>query len=177
MFASCHAGLLAGRNICALALFCAIAATPAKAGGTVVIDTDLGGNIQEYQARARNFAGRGVRVVIRGECQSACSLFLGLPGACVEPDAVIRLHAATWIATVPQAGMVRGETSPGATRQLIASYPRRLKVWIARHGGLTRNWLVLERQELLTVLPSCSKQAPTAPPVLAQTVWRAPWER
>ena len=130
-------------------------AAPAQAGTDVVIDRDFGGNVFEYAARAHAYAAQNVRIVIRGECMSACTLYLGNPRTCAEPDAVLRLHTATWTTSIPAIGMVEGQTAPEPTRKLVNSYPRRLKSWIARHGGLTQNWLVLEKQELLSVIPPC----------------------
>ena len=129
-----------------------------SASQAFIIDRDLGGNIYEYKNRAQQLAAQRVQVVIRGDCQSACSFFLGVPKACVEPEAVIKLHAAIWTASLPESGIMRGEIAPGPTRTMLRAYPPRLQRWIGLRGGLTRDWLVLEKQELLAMFPRCGKQ-------------------
>lgn len=60
---------------------------------TVVIRNDYGGNVLEYQARRRELA-EADRVEIRGRCDSACTIFLTLPNACVGPGATLGFHGA-----------------------------------------------------------------------------------
>ncbi len=56
----------------------------------VTIFGDGGGYLPDYVRRAHSYRNREVRIV--GECGSACTLFLGLPGACVSRGARVLFH-------------------------------------------------------------------------------------
>ena len=147
-----HKSLMASAVFLAASL--AFAATTASAS-VYVVEWDPGGNIHAYQQRARELAATGTRVEIQGYCASACSFLLGNPGTCAGPDAVVRLHAARWASTIAESGQYRGEYAAAPTRSMINAYPRKLRRWIARQGGLTMDWLVLEKQELQAIVPPC----------------------
>jgi hypothetical protein len=62
------------------------------APGTLVIKNDLGGPVAERVAQIERLRSAGARVEIRGTCTSACTMFLGLPNACVDPSARLGFH-------------------------------------------------------------------------------------
>jgi hypothetical protein len=57
---------------------------------TLTIRSDGGGNIQDYADQVAAFAHKEVRIV--GVCNSACTMFLGHPRACVSPEASFGFH-------------------------------------------------------------------------------------
>jgi hypothetical protein len=74
--------------------------------------------------------------VIDGICNSACTLVFGIVPMnriCVTPRAVIGVHEAyidkRWTFGVRVA-------SGKGTEDLLSYYPKELKAWIKRHGGL-----------------------------------------
>jgi hypothetical protein len=129
----------------------ALIATSASA--TVRISGDLGGQIGPYIDRLEALRNSGERVVIDGPCLSACTLVLGIiprDRICVTSRARLGFHAA-W-----HPGL-NGEpvTSRGGTQLLMDVYPRQVKRWIARHGGLSRKMKYLRGRELTSMYPPC----------------------
>ena len=102
---------------------------------------DKGGPIARYQADIR--AARGVHV-ISGDCMSACTMWLGYKGTCVEPDAKLWFHAAwsDWSG--------RPEPSPIASAIMASYYPGPLRRMVALQGWLsTPRWNVLSGREAI----------------------------
>jgi hypothetical protein len=64
----------------------------AASAQTVLIYYDGGGVLQERIDMIKEYDRNGTRVEIRGNCKSACTLFLGLRNVCVAPDALISFH-------------------------------------------------------------------------------------
>jgi hypothetical protein len=110
-------------------------ATPASAD--VRITRDFGGYVDQYKAKYARMRDKRERIVIDGTCNSACTLLLGivpLRQVCVTPRASLGFHEAyydkRWTAGVRV-------TSVAGTAELMAVYPKSVKDWIARNGGLT----------------------------------------
>ncbi len=108
--------------------------TPASAD--VRITRDFGGYVDQYKAKYARWREKRERIVIDGTCNSACTLLLGivpLRQVCVTPRASLGFHEAyydkRWTA-----GM--RVTSVAGTAELMAVYPKSVKDWIARNGGL-----------------------------------------
>ncbi|MDR3448870.1 MAG: hypothetical protein P4M15_03835 [Alphaproteobacteria bacterium] len=87
---------------------------------------DGGGNIFSYlsNARAANYSAR--RTVIAGVCASACTMKLSIRNACIEPDATLLFHQASY----------NGSRSELATRVMLFAYPRKIRDWVLRSGAL-----------------------------------------
>ena len=51
-----------------------------------------GGLILDHYDMAKDLTERGCEVRIEGNCYSACSMFTGVEGACVHPEARIWFH-------------------------------------------------------------------------------------
>jgi hypothetical protein len=99
----------------------------------------------------------GERVVIDGNCLSACTLILGMiprNRMCATPRAVFGFHAA-WLPGRDG----RPVTSTSGTRELWKVYPRRVKRWINRHGGLSRRMIYLRGRDLYRFVPNCATQS------------------
>jgi hypothetical protein len=101
------------------------------------ITRDHGGLLEQYKSKYAMLRDRGERIVIDGVCNSACTLVLGivpLERICVTPNASLGFHQAyidkRWTFGVKF-------ISDSGTDELMSIYPRAVKDWIKRNGGLT----------------------------------------
>ena len=121
------------------------------ATATVRIYDDRGGQIGNYLAKYQALKMSGERVAIDGICASACTMLLGaIPRSriCVTPRAVLAFHAA-WD---PSGDAV---VSSEGNRYLWSNYPRDVREWISRHGGLRPQIIYLRGPELSAMYPAC----------------------
>jgi hypothetical protein len=142
-----------GLALCAAML--ALSATSASA--TMLIAGDRGGQIGRYLQTFAQVRSSGERVIIDGNCLSACTLVLGLvPRArvCATPRARFGFHAA-WM---PDSDG-RPVTSPMGTQALWNIYPSYVRSWISRHGGLSRKMIYLQGRDLDGIVASCDAPA------------------
>jgi hypothetical protein len=161
-FASRFLNLVARRKVfCAvgasLFLTAAIASPPAEADGLDAFFSgfsgrrlDRGGKIAQYQADISKASGRHV---ISGDCMSACTLWLSYRHSCVEPDAKLWFHAAS-------RGLVANpwrDIDPGASEQVLHSYPPRLRAFLKAQGWMERpDYNTLSGSELAALgVPLC----------------------
>jgi hypothetical protein len=134
----------------ALAVFAA-----GSASATVRISGDPGGQIGAYMMQYMLLRESGERVVIDGPCMSACTLVLSLiprERICVTERALLGFHAA-W--TPDYDG--RPLPSWHATQMLFSTYPRKVKSWIRRNGGLTPRTIALRGRELASMYRRCGE--------------------
>ena len=68
-----------------------LSATAAIANPLIISD-DMGGPLEDRMEILANLRGSDRPVIIRGKCYSSCTLYLGLPQTCVEPQAVFGFH-------------------------------------------------------------------------------------
>jgi hypothetical protein len=118
------------------------------------ISEDRGGQIGHYLQAFSMVRSSGERVVIDGNCLSACTLLLGLiprSRMCATDRARLGFHAA-WM---PDADG-RPVTSATGTRALWNAYPNSVRSWIKRHGGLSRKMIYMEGADLYAFVPSCT---------------------
>lgn len=126
-----------------------------RAHAEVRITNDPGGRIVEYAGHFLAIRRSGERVVIDGTCLSACTLALGLlprRQLCATGNAVLGFHAA-W---QPDGSGGRVTSSEG-TRTLLEIYPKSIRAWIARTGGLTPRMKYLRGAELRRYVSSCGR--------------------
>jgi hypothetical protein len=126
--------------------------TPASA--TMRIAEDRGGQIGQYLQAFTMLRSTGERVVIDGDCLSACTLVLGMiprRQMCVTDRAVFGFHAA-WMPDRDG----RPVTSTMGTRALWNVYPPSVRHWIVSHGGLSRRMIYLQGRDLAAIVPSCA---------------------
>jgi hypothetical protein len=119
----------------------------------MLISEDRGGQIGAYLQTFTNVRDTGERVVIDGNCLSACTILLGVvprDRICATPRARLGFHAA-WMPD--ESG--RPVTSPLGTQALWNIYPPHVRRLINRHGGLTRKMIYIEGRELATLVPTC----------------------
>lgn len=134
------------------AIFC----SAGRSKSTVIIKDDGGGDIYEYVAKYLSLQWSGERVVIDGECLSACTLALGLLSKeqrCFTANARLGFHAAYTESGKAQIG------NPIGTDIFWLTYPAEIRRWIADHGGLNAKVIYLEGKELAAMYPPC--KAPT----------------
>lgn len=139
------------RTFLAGAMLLACGVTSASA--TMLISEDRGGQIGAYLQTFTNVRDTGERVVIDGNCLSACTILLGVvprDRICATPRARLGFHAA-WMPD--ESG--RPVTSPLGTQALWNIYPAHVRRLINRHGGLTRKMIYIEGRELAQLVPTC----------------------
>jgi hypothetical protein len=120
------------------------------------ITRDHGGLVEDYKAKYSDIRDRGERVVIDGICNSACTLVLGivpLNRICVTPKASLGFHQAYYDKAWTFGFKVIGDSS---TAELMSYYPKPVKEWISRNGGLTPEMKrVKNGPELWTMIDPC----------------------
>jgi hypothetical protein len=128
-----------------------------SASAAVRIHSDPGGRIDQYLDRYNQIRLSGQHVIVDGTCNSACTLLLGsVPREkiCFTEQASLGFHSA-W--QFDDAG--RPVASPSWTRVLWHNYPRPIRTWIMRHGGLTPHMIFLRGEALSSLYPRCSAAA------------------
>src|SRR5262245_25914773 len=116
-----------------------LALSTSSAAADYRITRDHGGLVDEYKAKYAKIRDRGERVIIDGICNSACTLVLGfvpLNRICVTPRASLGFHEAYYDKAWTLGMRV---TSYAGTADLVSHYPKAVKDWISRNGGLTAN--------------------------------------
>jgi len=138
-------GLLFGATVVALS------ATSVSA--TMRISEDRGGQIGHYLDAFATVRTSGERVIVDGNCLSACTLVLSIvpeERICVTKRAVLGFHAAR---SVDRRGRFYAE--PEASVAVLAAYPGPVRDWISRRGGLTSRLLLLKGRDLAAIYPRC----------------------
>jgi hypothetical protein len=140
-----------GLLLCVAILACGVS----SASATMRISEDRGGQIGQYLQTFAALRSTGERVVIDGNCLSACTLVLGLiprDQICATERARFGFHAA-WMPDVDG----RPITSPMGTQALWNIYPVPVRHWINRHGGLSRRMIYMEGRSLNGIVASCER--------------------
>lgn len=99
--------------------------------GTIIVERDNGGLLVERIRFLSALRQSGQRVEIRGQCISACTLYLGLPQTCISRDTVMGFHG-------PQSQLY-GIALPPAdfeywSRVMADHYPPALRRWFLTEG-------------------------------------------
>lgn len=120
----------------------------------VRIVSDPGGEVSSYIQKFQQMRESGQHVVIDGPCLSACTLLTGIiphNRICVTSRAVLGFHAASYY---DDASRSLVPTRRGS-RLVMHYYPRAIRAWINRHGGLTPQLITLRGPELSALYPTC----------------------
>lgn len=120
--------------------------------GEIRIDGDMGGDLGAYMRSLMVIRDSGEKVVIDGDCFSACTLvtaFLPRKQICVTRRARLGFHSAQ----TDQFG--RSVISPDVNRILMELYPPPIQSWLTRNGGLGSRVLILQGRELHSLYPLC----------------------
>ncbi len=132
-----------------------LALSVTSASATMLIAGDRGGQIGRYLQTFAQVRSSGERVVIDGNCLSACTLVLGLvprSRVCATPRARFGFHAA-WMPDSDGHPV----TSPMGTQALWNIYPSNVRHWISRNGGLSRKMIYLQGRDLDGIVASCDQ--------------------
>lgn len=140
-------------------MLCAVllASTVTSANATMRIAEDRGGQIGHYLQAFATLRSSGEKVVIDGNCLSACTLVLGLipkSRVCATSRARFGFHAA-WMPDVDG----RPVTSPMGTEALWNIYPSSVKRWINRNGGLSRKMIYMQGRDMRGIVSDCAGTA------------------
>jgi hypothetical protein len=117
------------------------------------IGDDKGGSLGKYLLMFAAIRDSGERVVIDGDCFSACTLVTAMipkSRVCITDRAALGFHAG-WIDDETGNRVV----SPEGTRLLYLLYPPKIRSWITRHGGLGTRTIVLRGRELADFYALC----------------------
>ena len=132
-----------------------LALSVTSASATMLIAGDRGGQIGHYLQTFAQVRSSGERVVIDGNCLSACTLVLGLvprSRVCATSRARFGFHAA-WMPDSDGHPV----TSPMGTQALWNIYPSNVRHWISRNGGLSRKMIYLQGRDLDGIVASCDQ--------------------
>jgi hypothetical protein len=132
--------------------------TPASA--TIWIVNDRGDTLGKYFQAFTRVRSTGERVVVDGDCLSACTMVLGLLPSnqiCATPRARFGFHVA---AIVNNAG--QPIASAMDTQALWNIYPASVQRWINQHGGLSRKMIYMEGPELNGIVATCDRATRSA---------------
>jgi len=112
----------------------------------------MGGPLGQYLLRFTKIRDSGERVIIDGNCHSACTLVTIIPKEriCVTRRAVLGFHAG-WV----DDRNGNRSTSAEGTRVLFELYPPGIRNWINDHGGLGSRVILLKGRELMGFYPRC----------------------
>jgi hypothetical protein len=118
----------------------------------VLIRDDMGGPLGEYLRTYTAIRDSGERVIIDGNCYSACTLVTIIPKdrICITQRAELGFHAG-WVDGQP-GGRI---TSAEGTRMLYQLYPPMIRGWISKHGGLGVDTIVLKGRDLAAFYSPC----------------------
>lgn len=102
----------------------------AAAQQTYVVGSDRGGYLHDRLIELKNLKRSGVRVEIRGRvCYSTCTMFLGLPGTCVDPNTTFGFHGPS-----RSGRRLAQEKFDYFSRVMADFYPEPLKAWFMAEG-------------------------------------------
>lgn len=163
--------VLVGLGICVIALFVVSdvsAVSEANAGyrgltdrrmtpyirraRVIRIDHGVGGQVQGTMKNISRVIRSRKRVVINGRCQSACTLFLSLGPSrvCITRRAELWFH---------QASYRSGKRSRYWTNAMLRLYPRKIRNYIRKRGGLRRHWIKLRGKRLRRLYPHVCRRS------------------
>lgn len=105
-------------------------------GNKPATSVDLGGSISKYIEEARNARERGLPVIIRGRCFSACAIKLASGrNLCVHPKALIGVHE---VRKVPKGQTYRRSLrSEEGTHMFRSALPACVSQLFERRGGFS----------------------------------------
>ena len=103
----------------------------------VTVRNDNGGTIVRYATTIARLRASGETVRIVGRCDSACTLYLGLPSRqlCIGRGVYFRFHAPR--SPSEQAAKV-------ARSYMMKKYPGWVRSWIRSKGGLSRTLITMD---------------------------------
>jgi hypothetical protein len=121
-------------------------------GPTVIISNNSGGNIASFALNAADYRNSGALIKFNGRCDSACTLYLGLPSrqTCISQGAYFRFHS-------PHSASARSVKL--AQAYLMQKYPGWVRSWISRNNGLSSNLITMDYSYASKFIRPCSAVA------------------
>ena len=123
----------------------------ASAGAAMALDirNDMGGSVAQRIHNIENLRAVGTPVRILGTCVSACTLYLGLPNACVSPLASLGFHGpSTRLKGLP----LSHDAFERVSRQMAAYYPAQMRKWFMEEGRLrTESYFVISGAQAIAM--------------------------
>jgi hypothetical protein len=112
------------------------------------IGNDRGGYVIEYALRMIDMKQSGIHVKFDGRCDSACTLYLALPGSqtCATTNASFRFHLP--LGTSPRGVKV-------ARNYMMKTYPGWVRSWINQNGGLSNRLMTMNASYAQKFIGSC----------------------
>jgi hypothetical protein len=125
---------------------------PRNAPPSVSIANNSGGVIAQYAITAADYRNSRTLVKFMGRCDSACTLFLGLPASqtCVAGAAYFRFHAPFGVSDHAQ---------QLAQNYLMSRYPRWVRQWINQKSGLTHQLITMDYNYASRFMRTCDAVA------------------
>jgi hypothetical protein len=117
------------------------------------IENDKGGSLGTYLLMFATMRDSGERVVIDGSCFSACTLVTAMipkERVCITERAALGFHA-SWADDLDGNRVISSE----GTQLLYQMYPTMIRKWIAQHGGLGPNIIVMKGRDLERLYRPC----------------------
>ncbi|WP_439357818.1 hypothetical protein [Bradyrhizobium sp. DASA03007] len=106
------------------------AVSPSQA---LVIKNDPGGVIVDFVRKYSDIRDSNEIVVVDGECDSACTLFLGIvprKNYCITPNAKLGFHTASEKSTNRLTGKIRYTHAPEFSALMWNLYPARIRTFL-----------------------------------------------
>lgn len=148
-------------NVCAIALVSLFTPSSALAieqnsSRSIVIQHDRGGDVVKYARQVSRARLGKAHVSFKGQCQSACTMFLALPThqTCITPGASFSFHRAYGSTN---------EMNAWGTQYMFKSYPAWVVQWIEHHGGLKSQFIHMNYNYASKFIPTCIRQASREP--------------
>ena len=136
---------------------CAPLTAPTSPNAEMRVLRDRGGYYHERLEHIARLEEAGTPVAIQGLCQSACTLFLALPNACVYPQARLGFHGPQGVRN----GRVFEVPEPERSQvvdDIAAHYPPAIATWFRQHAAhLSGNryaWM-RGREAMALGIPAC----------------------
>ena len=123
---------------------------------TKTIDSDPGGQVSKRIDEVEQMIKDGTQVVIRGNCWSACTLYLKLVETgqlCVYPSASFHFHAPYYINEDTGEPVLANDVYQ---LWFLMQYPNHVHEAIASLGGLTIEWMHVFGPDLPYLAPMCN---------------------
>jgi len=132
----------------------------------ITIRDDFGGTLKNYDTKYRAIAERNEKVIIDGDCASACTIILGIvprANVCVTARARLGFHLWEYPLTEFMGKKIMVPFPEYRQTELnYLYYDTKVRGWIARHGSQTTEPAWMEGADLAGIYPTCVAQAPAA---------------
>lgn len=118
---------------------------------------DGGGKTYKYAQWVNDMNWRGEMVEIKGECDSACTMFLGADKVCIWPLALLGFHEVR--DTGLDGDYQNGHRSEEGTRDIEKYYPYPIYLWVKKHNATSSGKVTyMTGYEAIKLgMPNCQK--------------------